>query len=94
MSTQANTSIKIPQNLRSRLQKLANTRELSLHSLMLQAIESYVNREEKREALRQAGIRAHEDYMSTGLHLTNGEVKDWLSDLAAGKSARPPECHI
>ena len=52
-----------------------------------------VEREEQREELRQIGIRAHDEYMQTGLRLTNAEVKTWLADLARGNAAEPPECH-
>ena len=93
MQNQLNMSIKMPQILRDRLQKLAAVRKHSVHALMLQAIESYIDREERREELRQAGIRAHDDYMRTGLHLTNEEVKAWLAELAQGNAAEPPKCH-
>jgi predicted transcriptional regulator len=89
-----NTSVKMPRALRDRLKNLARSRNRTLHSLTLQAIETWVDREEKRESLRQAGIQAHEDYISNGLHLTNDEVKKWLSSLASGNDAAPPECHI
>jgi predicted transcriptional regulator len=91
---QVNTSVKMPQTLRDRLQKLANARKHTPHALMLQAIESYVSREEKREAFRQMGIQAHEEYLRTGLHLDNEETKAWLVRLAAGDNVPPPSCHI
>ena len=95
MQTQAlSTSIKIPGELRERLQNLAETRQRTPHALMLQAIENFVSREEKREAWRQEGIAAWEEYQRTGLHLTNAEVKEWLSQLAAGNNVEPPKCHI
>ena len=95
MQTQAlSTSIKIPGELRERLQTLAETRQRTPHALMLQAIENFVSREEKREAWRQEGIAAWEEYQRTGLHLTNAEVKEWLSQLAAGNNVEPPKCHI
>jgi predicted transcriptional regulator len=61
---------------------------------MLEAIESFVDREERREAFRQAGIRAHEEYLRTGLHLNNEEVQAWLAELAAGNDMEPPSCHV
>ncbi len=99
MQTQAvspaqSTSIKIPTELRERLQNLAETRQRTPHALMVQAIESFVNREEKREAWRQEGIAAWEEYQISGLHLTNAEVKDWLSQLAEGNNVEPPKCHM
>ena len=95
MQTQAlSTSIKIPGELRERLLSLAATRQRTPHALMLQAIENFVRREEKREAWRQEGIAAWEEYQRTGLHLTNDEVTEWLAQLAAGNIVEPPKCHI
>jgi Predicted transcriptional regulator len=99
MQTQAplkalSTSIKIPGELRERLQSLAESRQRTPHALMIQAIENFVSREEKREAWRQEGIAAWEEYQRTGLHLTNAEAKEWLSQLAAGDNVEPPKCHI
>ena len=93
MPNQVNASIKMPQILRDRVQKLAAVRKYSAHALMLQAIESFIEREEQREELRQAGIRAHDEYIQNGLHLTNAEVKTWLVELAQGNAIEPPECH-
>jgi predicted transcriptional regulator len=95
MQTQAlSTSIKIPGELRKRLQSLAETRQRTPHALMLQAIENFVSREEKREAWRQEGIAAWEEYQLTGLHLTGEEVDIWLGELAKGNDVEPPKCHI
>lgn len=46
-----------------------------------------------REAFRQAGIRAWDEYQATGLHLTQEEADAWLAKLEAGQDAEPPECH-
>lgn len=87
------TSIKIPGELRERLQNLAEIRQRTPHALMLQAIESFVSREEKREAWRQEGIAAWEEYQRTGLHLTNDEVVDWMDAVIRGEKAPMPKCH-
>jgi Predicted transcriptional regulator len=95
MQTQAlSTSIKIPGELRERLQNLAESRQRTPHALMVQAIENFVSREEKREAWRQEGIAAWEEYQRTGLHLTGEEVDTWLGELAKGNDVEPPKCHI
>jgi len=88
------SSVKLPQPLRERLKNLASARNQSAHAVMLQAIESYVDREEKREVLRQEARAAHEHFMLTGLHLTGEEVNGWLDELAAGHDVEPPKCHI
>ena len=94
MKTQVNASVRMTPALHARVVSLAEVRQRSPHALMIQAIENYVTREEKREAWRQEGIAAWEEYQRTGLHLTNAEVKAWLSQLAAGNDVEPPKCHL
>ena len=53
----------------------------------------YVDREEKREAFRQDGIEAWNEFQATGLHLTVAEADVWLARLEAGEDVKPPECH-
>ena len=47
------TSIKIDDELKQRVQQIAATRQRSAHWIMREAIREYVEREEKREALRK-----------------------------------------
>lgn len=88
------TSIKLPVALRERLQQLARMRKRTPHALMLQALETYVAREEQREALRQEALAAHEAFMLTGLHVTAEEADAWLAELEAGNDVEPPKCHL
>ena len=94
MQTVVNTSVKIPPALHERIQHLAQARTSSAHALMLQAIEKFVEREEQREALRQEALKAHEEFVLTGLHLTGQEVDAWLAELEAGNDVEPPKCHV
>jgi len=61
---------------------------------MGEAIQQYIEREEKREAFRQAGIRAWNEYQDTGLHVTFEAADAWLSKLESGQDTEPPECHV
>lgn len=88
------SSVKLPQSLRERVKTLADARNLSAHAVMLQAIESYVDREEKRESLRQEARAAHDHFVATGLHLTGEEADAWLNELANGNDVEPPKCHV
>jgi predicted transcriptional regulator len=94
MTKSIDTGVEMSPALRERVARLAEIRSRTPHTIILQAIETWVDREEKREALRQAGIDAHEAFVRTGLHLTNEEFKNWLSKLADGNDAEPPRCHI
>ncbi len=88
------TSIKLDDELKERVQHLAETRRRSSHWIMREAIAQYVEREEKRESFKQDALRAWDDYRRTGLHLTLEEADAWLAKLEAGEDVEPPECHI
>ncbi|HTW58167.1 MAG TPA: CopG family ribbon-helix-helix protein [Terriglobales bacterium] len=92
MPKPATTSLKLDQNVKRRVQRLASARRRSPHWLMREAIEEYVEREEKREKLRQDALAAWEHYQATGLHVTAEDADTWLSRLQAGKDAAPPKC--
>ena len=89
----APTSIKLDENLRKRLQHLAEARRRTAHWMMREAIEQYVEREEKREAFKQDALKAWEAYQQTGAHLTLEEADAWLEKLEAGEDAETPDCH-
>ena len=93
-TTASPISIRLPADLKDRIQNLAATRQRSTNALVVQAITAFVEREEKREALRQECIAAHEHYEQTGLHVTNAEVKDWIEALRQGKNVERPKCHM
>lgn len=88
------TSIKLDDELKERVQQLAEARRRTSHWIMREAIAQYVEREEKREAFKQGALRAWEDYQRTGLHLTLEEADAWLANLEAGEDAEPPKCHV
>ncbi|WP_108779890.1 CopG family ribbon-helix-helix protein, partial [Xanthomonas fragariae] len=79
--------------LKGRVQHLAQTQRRTPHWIMREAIAQYVEREEKRETFKQDALRAWEDYQRTGLHLTLEETDAWLAKLEAGEDAELPACH-
>lgn len=88
------TSIKLDDELKGRVQHLAEARRRTSHWIMREAIAQYVEREEKREALKQDALRAWEEYQRTGLHLTLEEADAWLAKLEAGEDAELLKCHV
>ena len=94
MATLSTTSLKLDSATKERVQRLALVRRRSPHWLMREAVEQYVEREEKREQLRQDALAAWADYQTTGLHLTAEEADAWLAKLEAGKRAAIPKCHV
>ncbi|MBA2238734.1 MAG: ribbon-helix-helix protein, CopG family [Lysobacter sp.] len=91
--TVSSTSLKIDSDIKARVKRLAEARHRSTHWLLREAVEQYVDREEKREDFRQAGLAAWAAYQETGLHVTAREADAWLAALEAGKDADAPECH-
>ncbi len=87
------TTIKIDHDTRERVKRLAEARQRTPHWMILEAVRQYLEREEKREAFRQDGIRAWNSYRETGSHVTQSEADVWLAKLEEGENADPPECH-
>lgn len=87
------TSVKLDDDMKKRVQHLADVRQRSAHWIMRQAIQDYVEREEKRETFKQDARRAWEEYQRNGLHLTAAEADEWLAKLESGDNAELPTCH-
>jgi predicted transcriptional regulator len=93
MVTLPTTSLKLDAEIRARLQRLAERRRRSAHWLMREAIAQYLEREDRREQLRQEALDAWAEYQATGQHVTAEEVDTWLARLEAGEEAEPPTPH-
>jgi predicted transcriptional regulator len=87
------TSIKLNDDLKGRVEHLAEARRRSSHWIMREAIAQYVEREEARERLRQDTVQAWEEFQAAGLHATAEEVANWLSSWGTEEELPAPECH-
>ncbi|ALR07869.1 CopG family ribbon-helix-helix protein (plasmid) [Xylella fastidiosa] len=87
------TSIKLDDEMKGRVQHLADVRRRTSHWIMREAITQYVEREEKREAFRQDTLKAWEEFQATGLHVTTEEVEKWLSSWGTENELPAPVCH-
>lgn len=85
-------AVKIDQDTKDRVKRLADAKHRTSHWLMREAITQYVEREEKREAFRQEALLAWEQYQATGAHATAEEADAWLAKLEDGQDIEPPEC--
>ena len=86
-------AVKLDQDTRDRLKRLADAKDRSTHWMLREAVSQFVEREEKREAFRQAGLQAWTEFQATGQHVTHDEADAWLAKLEAGAEAAVPECH-
>jgi len=85
--------VKLDNEIRERIARLAKSRKNSAHALMREAIYEYVEREEKRESFDQETLRAWQEYEENGLHLTGEEVIEWLSTWGTENEKEAPPCH-
>jgi predicted transcriptional regulator len=93
MATVTTASLELDADIKDRLQRLAAARQRSQHWLMREAIEQYLEREERRERLRRDALAAWAEYQESGKHVTEAEADAWLARLEAGQDAEPPAPH-
>jgi len=86
-------SIKLDDQLKARVERLATARQRSAHWIMRDAIQHYVDREEARESFRQEALTSWVEYQETGRHLTGEEVQKWLRTWGGEAEAEMPDCH-
>lgn len=88
------TSLKIDQELKVRIQHLAELQHRSAHWIMLEAIREYVKQQEIRENFKQEALASWVEYQETGEHLTSKEVCAWLDTWGKDNEEEdPPPCH-
>lgn len=86
-------SVKIDDDTKARLQRLAERKQRSPHWIMREAIEEYVSREEAREYFHQEALQSWIEFQETGRHLTGEEVRAWLAKWGTEAEEAVPECH-
>jgi len=87
------TSVKLDDDLKHRIQSLADSRKRTSHWIMREAIRDYVEREEARESFKQEALASWQAYQETGRHLTGGELNGWLNQWGTDKESEIPPCH-
>ncbi len=88
------TSLKLDKDLKERVQRIAQARRRTPHWIMREAIEQFVEREEKRDQFFKDGQAAWNQYKVNGWHASAAEAEAWLAKLEAGEQAEAPECHL
>jgi len=87
------TSVKLDEDLKERVQQLAQKQQRSPHWIMCQAIRDYVEKQEAKERFVQEAMASWSSYKQTGKHLTGQEVREWLQNWGSDNDAGTPECH-
>ncbi len=93
MQSHSTASLKLDSEMKERVERLAESRRRTAHWIMREAVQEYVEREEKREQFLKDALAAWEDFQATGLHITGDEANEWMKRLASGEDVAPPKCH-
>ena len=85
------TSLKVPQALKARIEKLSRRTGESAHAFMLRALEGHVEAAERYQSFIDAGIRADEAMQRSGLGYAARDVHAYLEAKVQGRAARRPD---
>ena len=73
--------VKLDETTRKRLKALGELRNRSPHWLMKQAIEAYLDREERYEREKREDLEEWENYLLTGEAIPQEKVLAWLKEM-------------
>ena len=86
----ATTTLRLPEKLKTRIARLAKKSGRSAHSLMIEALEREVAREERMREFVQEALAADVAVADGAAVYRAEDVHAWLDRLArTGKAARP-----
>jgi predicted transcriptional regulator len=84
------TTLKIPDQLKARIARLARETKRSAHSVMIDALEREVTREERMRDFVREALEADAGIEKGGDVYRAEDVHEWIERLARdGKAARP-----
>ncbi len=84
------TTIRLPEDLRSRVEAVAATQGSSMHAFMLEAIAEVTERMERRQDFHAEGQRRWKKLLKTGEYLTHDDVRAYAMALAKGENPTEP----
>jgi len=84
------TSLKLPAELKARVEALAEAAGKSPHAFMVEAIEQEATRAELYETFLKDALEADSDMERTGLHYAAEDVFQYMTARVEGKRARRP----
>ncbi len=88
------TSVKLDDDLKARLQRVAAAERRSSHWIIREAVAHYVAQKEDDLAADAEAEAAWQDYKLTGLHVTGEEMEAWLEARIRGENPKMPEPHL
>lgn len=90
--SQNTTSIKLGER-KDQLQQLATLKKRNVHSLVIEAVDNYLEQENQRLAYEKQAIASYQHYLDTGLYVSHDELKSWVNSLGTDNPKEMPACH-
>ncbi len=84
------TTIRIPDELKARLSRIAEQQGTSTHGLIIEAIVEKADALERRQAFHEEARERHEHYLATGESIPWEEMRDYLRRRVRGEDVPPP----
>ncbi|MEO8740588.1 MAG: hypothetical protein ABI537_12915 [Casimicrobiaceae bacterium] len=84
------TTLKLPEQLKSRVAKQAAATGKTAHAFMVEAIESQTALHERQREFLQSALRARADVAQYGLVLDGDEVLSYVNARLTGRAAARP----
>jgi predicted transcriptional regulator len=88
------TSIRLPDELKQRIDALAAATGKSIHAFMLDALTETTESMEQQQAFEAEAERRWVKYQRTGKYITLEDMRTYAMGLAAGKNPPKPKVHV
>ena len=86
------TGVKLEPQIKSRLKKLSKLKHRTIHWLMKEAIQQYLEQEEEREKLKHETMTRWREEAENNLTVSNDAVMAWLDTWGMKNEKGRPEC--
>jgi predicted transcriptional regulator len=87
----AATSLKLPEDLKRRIERLASAANKTPHAFMVEALAREAERSELRARFADEAARSEEEALSSGKAFELAAAFDYLAARASGAKARRPK---
>lgn len=85
------TTLRLPADLKQRINKLAKSSGKSAHNLMLEAIAQKADELELRTSFHAEADARKSELLASGVGMEWSEMRTYLSERASGKKAKAPK---
>ena len=88
------TTIRLPEALKARVERLAAASGGTVHGFMLEAIAEVADQRERREAFHAEADKRWKKMLRTGEYLAHDDLRNYAMALARGDKPEPPPVRV